>query len=130
MGVCDAAARVRSGGRRPSASALDQLHPSSSLLYSCYFPHAPFSQPMSSDLTSSLEGSRKDEEFPHPHTPDLALRELGGLEPTPAQEKPLFRGAKLALARKFPRTYRVTSKALLYLRGPRPKRDLDRASRS
>jgi len=84
---------------------------------------------MSSDLSSSLEGSRKGEESPHSHTPDLVLGELGGLEPTQTQERPLFRRAKLALARKFPRTYRVTSKALLYLRGPRLKRDLDRAPR-
>jgi len=84
---------------------------------------------MSSDNSSSLEGSRKDEESSLSRTPSLALVELGGSEPTQTQERPLFRGAKLALARKFPGTYRVTSKALLYLKGPRPKRDLDRASR-
>lgn len=84
---------------------------------------------MSSDHSSSLIESLKDEESPRPHTPSLALAELAGSEPAQTQERPLFRRAKFALARKFPGTYRVTSKALLYLRGPRPKRDLDRGSR-
>ena len=115
----------RSGGRRPSTGPLL----SSSTLYSCYLLHAPFDQPMSSDHSSSLIESLKDEESPRPHTPSLALAELAGSEPAQTQERPLFRRAKFAIARKFPGTYRVTSKALLYLRGPRPKRDLDRGSR-
>ena len=97
--------------------------------YSCYpLPSTPFDQQMSSDLSSSLEGSRKDEETPHPGTPDLAFGELGGSEPTQTQEESVFRRTKLALARKFPGTYSVASKAFLYFRGPRPKRDLDGAS--
>lgn len=84
---------------------------------------------MFSETSSSLERSQKDEEASHPDVPIIALSELGGLGPTQTQERPATRRVKLAFARKFPRTYRVTSKALLYLRGPLPKRDLDRASR-
>ena len=83
---------------------------------------------MFSETSSSLERSQKDEAS-HPDVPIIALSELGGLGPTQTQERPATRGVKLAFARKFTRTYRVTSKALLYLRGPLPKRDLDRASR-
>ena len=83
---------------------------------------------MSSELSSSPEMSRKDEEAPSPDIPVLALNELGRLETTETQKRPAVHRAKLAFARNFPRTYRVASKVVLYLRGPRPKRDLERAS--
>lgn len=83
---------------------------------------------MSPEISSSLERSQKDEECSRPDVPIFPLPELGGLEPTQTQERPVVRRAKLAFARKFPRTYRVASKALLYLRGPLQKRDLDRGS--
>ena len=82
---------------------------------------------MSSELSSSIERSPKDEES-HPDVPILTTDELGGSQRQETQERPVVRRAKLAFARTFPRTYRVTSKTLLYLRGPRPKRDLDRTS--
>lgn len=83
---------------------------------------------MSSKLSHSLERSQKDEEDPRPDAPNLTFGELSGSEPAGAQESPAVRRVKLAFARTFPRTYQVTSKVLLYLRGPRPKRDLDRTS--
>ena len=39
-----------------------------------------------------------------------------------------MRKAKLTFAHTFPRMYRAISNGLLYLGGPRPKRDLDRES--
>jgi len=81
---------------------------------------------MSSELSYSVERSHKDEESTRPDVPILTLGESSELEPTETQERPAVRRAKLAFSRAFPRTYRTTSKALLYLRGPRPKRDLDR----
>lgn len=91
-------------------------------------PSTPFDRQMSSELSYSIERCQKDEEESRPNVPILALNEISGSEPTEAQERPVVRRAKLAFARDFPRTYRLTSKVLLYLRGPRPKRDLDRAS--
>ena len=82
---------------------------------------------MSSELSNSTERSRKDEDS-RTDVPILTLGELGGSEPTQTQERTVVRRVKLAFARSFPRMYRITSKTLLYLRGPRPKRDLDRAS--
>jgi hypothetical protein len=83
---------------------------------------------MSSEISYSIGRSQKDEESSRPNVPIPTLGEPGGLEPTETQERPTVHRAKLAFSRALPRTYRVTSKALLYLRGPRPKRDLDRAS--
>ena len=73
---------------------------------------------MASEFSSSIERSQKDEEASRSDVPVL------GSEPSEAQERPVVRNINHAFARKFPRAYRTTSKALLYLRGPRPKRDL------
>ena len=86
---------------------------------------------MSSEVSYSIERSQKDEENSRSDVPILPLGESGGPEATGTRERPAARRAKrlkLALSRAFPRTYRVTSRALFYLRGPRPKRDLDRES--
>ena len=84
-------------------------------------PAAPFDRQMASEIPHSIARGQKDEENPHSDAPTLVA------EPLDTQEKPAVRSIKLAFARNFPRTYRITSKVLLYLRGPRPKRDLDGA---
>lgn len=82
---------------------------------------------MSSDISYSMERGQKDEVYSHSDIPtSAATGELGGSKPTGAKERPIARRVKLALARHLPKTYRTASKVLLYLRGPRPKRDLDR----
>ena len=81
-------------------------------------PAAPFAPRMSSEISYSAERNKNDEESCRSEVPTLAK----------TQEKPgVTHKIKLVCARSFPRTYRTTSKVLLYLRGPRPKRDLDRA---
>lgn len=83
---------------------------------------------MSPELSHSAEGNQKDEEASRLGTPILPLDKFGRPGPLQTQETPAIRKAKLAFAHAFPGTYRAASKALLYLRGPRPKRDSDRAS--
>jgi hypothetical protein len=83
---------------------------------------------MSSDISYSMERGQKDEECSRSDIPtSTATGELGGSEATGTKERPVVRRVKLAFARHLPKTYRMTSKVLLYLKGPRPKRDLDRA---
>lgn len=76
---------------------------------------------MASEISYSITRSQKDEEGSR-----SGIQMLGS-GPSEAQERPLVRRIKHAFARNLPRTHRMASKALLYLRGPRPKRDLDRA---
>lgn len=108
------------------------LRPGSSSVPHCsYFPPclaSYFYRQMSPELSHSTEGSQKDEEASRLSTPILPLGKFGRPGPLGAQGRPAVRKAKLALAHTFPRTYRAVSKGLLYLRGPRPKRDLERAS--
>lgn len=85
------------------------------------FPATPHDRPMVSETSCSIARSQKDEEGSRSDV------QIHGFEPSETQERPDVRKIKRAFARNLPRTYRMTSKAILYLRGPRPKRDLDGA---
>lgn len=80
---------------------------------------------MSSEISYSIERSRKDEENPRPDVSALPLGESGESEQTETRERLVMHKIESAFARHLPRTYQIASKVLLYLRGPRPKRDLD-----
>lgn len=93
--------------------------------YSCSpLPATPFDPQMSSEISYSIGRSQKDEEASRSDAPILATDESDGAE---TRGRRISHNIRLAFARNLPRTYRVTSKVFLYLRGPRPKRDLDRA---
>lgn len=95
---------------------------SPSILFILPTPAAPFDdRQMDSEIPYSITRGQKDEEGSHSDVPILEP------ELSETQERPIVRNFKHAFARNLPRTYRTTSKALLYLRGPRPKRDLDGA---
>ena len=76
---------------------------------------------MASEISQSIGKSQRDEEGSRSDVTILSS------EPSKPEERPVVRRVRSAFAHNFPRTYRITSKALLYLRGPRPKQDLERA---
>src|SRR5258705_2916476 len=77
---------------------------------------------MPSEISYPIARNQKDEEASR-SDPTMLWSE----HPV-TQQKPVLRKIKRAFARNFPRAYRLTSRTLLYLRGPRPKRDLDGTS--